>query len=56
MVWANLPFKIRAIRKPDKIDHSKTGHVRILDPHCFSVNFHIIVLVSVQYCDAKRTK
>ena len=39
-----------AIQNPDKVDHSKSGHVRISDPHCnlfFALSRHSVQKLNV---------
>ena len=51
------PFEIRmqtiqnpnAIRNPDKVYHSKSGHVRFSDPHC-SQNLNVVAPKTVHGC------
>ena len=48
MVWANksLEFEwlgLYTIRKPEKVDHSKSSHVWLSDPHCTSLKIHLKV-------------
>ena len=48
MVWQpSCIWTIRKpdiIRKPDNDDHSKSGHVRILDPHCIPFYSELIII------------